>query len=104
MKLTITQRLQLTFLLGQQEGNVGEIRAIAKILDKIQVPDEEADRVGFKLNADGTALWNAKLASEPDDIALTAEEQVRLQKILEKWPRFRPSDSAWLSPLMEQLS
>lgn len=104
MKLTITQRLQLTFLLGQQEGNVGEVRALAKILDKIQVADADADRVGFKLNPDGTAVWNAKLAADLEDVALTAEEQVRLQKILEKWPRFRPADSAWLAPLMDQLS
>ncbi len=103
MTLTLTQRLQLMFLLGEQEGNAGDIRSLSKIMDKIQVAPEDLDRIKFVQTPQGGAAWDARIAAEQSDVDLNAEQKVRIKKVIDKWPKFKPADAGWLSPLLDEL-
>ena len=101
MHLTITQRLNLGFLLGEQRGNVGHVRACSAIMDKIELSAEERAAAGVKSISNGIVQWqdNGEVVKSID---LTESERALVKSVVEAGP-LRPADLAWANPLLGAL-
>lgn len=102
MQLTLTQRIHVASLLREQEGNVGDVLAIGKMLDKIQLTEADEKEVNFRVTGN-LFLWDPAKGDTETTVPLTDGEKSRLKRILDGWPKFRPVDAQWLGPLMESL-
>ena len=109
MKLMLdhVQRLNLHALLGAQRADVGSIRAIWAIQDRIALdPDEEK---AIELKHDIVAgrervLWNPALSIMAREFEFTSAETARIRASIESWDQYSPSaDRRWLEPLMTVL-
>ena len=109
MKLTLdhTQRLNLHALLGAQRADVGSIRAIWAVQDKIAL-DAEAEKVlELKRGMTGgheRVVWNADLSIPTQEFEFSDPEAARIRSALQSWESFATgSDRHWLEPLVEVL-
>jgi hypothetical protein len=109
MKLTLdhTQRLNLHALLGAQRADVGSIRAIWSIQDKIALDAAEEKAIELKREFTGgqeRAVWSPSLSIPSREFALTDVEVVRIKAALETWDRYGvAADRRWLEPLIDEL-
>jgi hypothetical protein len=107
LKLDHTQRLNLHALLGAQRADVGSIRAIWNIQDRIALDADEEKGVELKremVAGQERVLWNAALSISPREFELTAAETARIRASIESWDQYSPSaDRRWLEPLMTVL-
>jgi len=102
--MTLNERQHCFIILGVQEGNVAEINILSKILDKIKLTEEEQALIDLKLSNDGQiATWSAPTGHDPMHVDLEDAEANKLKAVLNAWPRFRPTDTAWLSGLIAKL-
>ena len=109
MKLTLdhTQRLNLHALLGAQRADVGSIRAIWALQDKIALDAEEEQILGVKhevANGLERVVWNPALAVPVREFDLVDAEVSRLKAALTTWDSYTiGADRRWLEPLLDAL-
>jgi hypothetical protein len=106
MKLTLdhTQRLNLHALLGAQRADVGSIRAIWAVQDKIALNADEERALELKREMAGgqeRAIWNPSLAIPGKEFEFTVVEVARIRVSLETWTAYQANgDRKWLEPLL----
>jgi len=109
MKLTLdhTQRLNLDALLGAQRADVGSIRAIWAVQDKIALDPDEEKSIELKRELVGgheRVLWNADLSVPAKEFAFSEFETARIRSALHAWDSYAArADRWWLQPLIETL-
>ena len=109
MKLTLdhTQRLNLHALLGAQRADVGSIRAIWALQDKLALDAEEEKAIELKremVNGTERTVWNPALSIPPQDFEFSDLEMVRVKATVETWGAYAANaDRRWLEPLVETL-
>jgi hypothetical protein len=109
MKLTLdhTQRLNLHALLGAQRADVGSIRAIWSIQDRIALDAEEEKAVEVKremVAGQERVVWNPSRSLAAKDFEFTDAEIARLKAAIQSWDSYgAAADRRWLQPLIETL-
>ncbi|MBZ5627197.1 MAG: hypothetical protein LAQ69_52265 [Acidobacteriia bacterium] len=109
MKLTLdhTQRLNLHALLGAQRADVGAIRAIWAIQDRIALDtdDEKAVEVKREMVAGHErVVWNVDLSLPARGFEFSDPEAARIRTALQTWESYSAgADRLWLQPLVESL-
>ena len=109
MKLTLdhTQRLNLHSLLGAQRADVGSIRAIWAVQDKLALDADEEKAIELKrevVAGQERAIWNPALTLPPAEFDLTDAEIARIKNALETWDAYGASaDRRWLEPVLDAL-
>ncbi|MCL5743342.1 MAG: hypothetical protein M1541_05355 [Acidobacteria bacterium] len=88
MKLTLdhTQRLNLHALLGAQRADVGSIRAICNIQDRIALDAGEENTLELKREAVGSqerVIWNPALSIPAREFEFTDAEAARIKAALQ---------------------
>ena len=107
MKLTLdhTQRLNLHALLGAQRADVGSIRAIWAIQDRLALDPDEEKAIELKremVAGQERAVWNPALSILTKDFAFTEAEVARIRLALETWAHYSATaDRRWLEPLLD---
>ncbi len=106
MKLMLdhTQRLNLHALLGKQRADVGSIRAIWAVQDKLALDAEEEKAVDLKrelVNCQERAVWNPALSIPPKELEFAENEIARIKGALESWNAYAAGTyRRWLEPLI----
>jgi hypothetical protein len=109
MKLTLdhTQRLNLHALLGAQRADVGAIRAIWGVQDKIALDAQEEKTLAVTreiTNGMERVVWNPALSIPAREFELTDAEVTRLKATLATWDSYAAGgDRRWLEPLLDAL-
>ncbi len=109
MKLTLdhTQRLNLHALLGAQRADIGSIRAIWAVQDKLALDAAEERAIELKrelANGHERALWNPSLSIPAKDFDFTETEISRVKAAIETWHNYgAAADRRWLEPLLTAL-
>jgi hypothetical protein len=109
MKLTLdhTQRLNLHALLGAQRADVGSIRAIWAIQDRIALDPEEEESVELKremIAGRERVVWNPDRSLPPREFELKDPEIARIKSAIETWDAYSVvADRRWLEPLIASL-
>jgi hypothetical protein len=109
MKLTLdhTQRLNLHALLGAQRADVGSIRAIWAVQDKIALNTDEEKTLDLKRQLVGgheQVLWNRDLTIPTKVFEFTEAEAARMKAAVETWDGYcAAADRRWLEPLLDSL-
>ena len=109
MTLTLdhTQRLNLHALLGAQRADVGSIRAIWAVQDKLALDSDEQKAIELKRELIGGqehTIWNESLSIPAKKFELPEVEIARIKAAIETWGSYgAASDRRWLEPLIEAL-
>jgi hypothetical protein len=107
LSLDHQQRLNLVGLLGTQRTTVGEMRTLWKLMDRIDLTEDERHTIGYKVetvNGAEVSMWDRTRKLEPKGFEFTDAEAARVRKVIEEWPHFFTStDRLWLEPLLAQL-
>jgi hypothetical protein len=109
MKLTLdhTQRLNLHALMGAQRADVGSIRAIWNVQDRIALDadDEKAVELKRAMVADQErVVWNPALSIPAKDFEFTDPEVARIKAAIQTWDSYGANaDRRWLEPLVNAL-
>jgi hypothetical protein len=109
MKLTLdhTQRLNLHALLGAQRADVGSIRAIWAVQDRIALGADEERAVEVKhdmVAGQERVVWNPALSLAAKDFDFSDPEVARIKAAIEMWDSYGANaDRRWLQPLVETL-
>ncbi len=107
MKLTLdhTQRLNLHALLGAQRADVGSIRAIWAVQDKVALAAEEEKSIELNRELVGgreRVLWNTALSIPTKEFDFMEAEIARIKAAIETWDGYgAAADRRWLEPLLE---
>jgi len=106
MKLMLdhTQRLNLHALLGAQRADVGSIRAIWSIQDRIalDVDEEKAVEVKREMAAgQERVVWNPALSLPAKDFEFSDPELARIKAAIQTWDSYGVNaDRRWLEPIL----
>ncbi len=106
MKLTLdhTQRLNLHALLGAQRADVGSIRAIWAIQDRIALDADEEKALELKremVAGQERVVWNPALAIPAREFDFSGPEIARIKAAIETWAAYgAATDRRWLEPLV----
>jgi len=106
MKLTLdhTQRLNLHALLGAQRADVGSIRAIWAVQDKLALDADEEKAIELKrevVNGQERTVWNPSLSIPAKDFDFTDGELAKIKASIETWDAYgATADRRWLEPLV----
>lgn len=109
MKLTLdhTQRLNLHALLGAQRADVGAIRAIWAVQDKLTLDADEEQAIELKRELVGgqeRTVWNPSLLIAGRDFEFSDTEVARIKAAIETWSSYAAAaDRRWLEPLITAL-
>ena len=109
MKLTLdhTQRLNLHALLGAQRADVGSIRAIWAVQDKLALDAGQEKLIELKremVNGTDRTVWNPELSIPPQDFEFSDVEAARIKAAIQTWDSYAANaDRRWLQPLVEAL-
>jgi hypothetical protein len=109
MKLTLdhTQRLNLHALLGAQRADVGSIRAIWAIQDRIALDADEEKAIELRrefVSGQERTVWNPSLSVPAKDIEFADAEVARIKAAIEAWGNYGAApDRRWLEPLIKVL-
>lgn len=109
MKLTLdhTQRLNLHALLGAQRADVGSIRAIWAVQDRLTLNDLEEKAIELKrelVNGQERTVWNSALSLAAKEFEFAEAEVARIRTALQAWESYTTgTDRRWLQPLVEAL-
>jgi hypothetical protein len=109
MKLTLdhTQRLNLHALLGAQRADVGSIRAIWAIQDRLALDADEEKLIELKremVNGTERTVWNPALSIPAKEFDVSDVEVARIKAAIETWDNYGVSpDRRWLEPLIDAL-
>jgi hypothetical protein len=109
MKLTLdhTQRLNLHALLGAQRADVGSIRAIWAVQDRIALDADEEKTVELKretVAGQERVVWNADLSLPAKEFDFADQEVARIRSALQSWESYGArADRPWLQPLIDSV-
>jgi hypothetical protein len=109
MKLTLdhTQRLNLHALLGAQRADVGSIRALWAVQDKLALDADEEKAIELKrelVSGQERKVWNPSLLIADKDFKFTDAEVARIKSAIETWDGYgAAADRRWLEPLVTVL-
>ncbi len=109
MKLILdhTQRLNLHALLGAQRVDVGAIRAIWAIQDRITLSSDEEKAIELKRETIGGqyhVVWNPTLSIPATPFEFDEAEAARIKAAIQSCDLYRATaDRSWLEPLMKSL-
>ena len=109
MKLTLdhTQRLNLHALLGAQRADVGSIRAIWSVQDKIALDTIEEKALALKRELVGgqeRVVWDASLSVPAKEFEFPDSEIAQTRAALQTWESYSAgADRRWLQPLLDAL-
>ena len=109
MKLTLdhTQRLNLHALLGAQRTDVGSIRAIWNVQDRITLDPDEEKAVGLKremVAGQERVVWNPARSIPAKEFEFTDPEVTRIKAALQTWESYGVAgDRRWLEPLLRTI-
>jgi len=109
MKLTLdhTQRLNLHALLGAQRADVGSIRAIWFIQDRIALDADEEKAVEVKremVAGQERVVWNPALSLPAKEFEFSDQEIARIKAAIQTWDSYGVNaDRRWLQPLVSAL-
>ena len=109
MKLTLdhTQRLNLHALLGAQRADVGSIRAIWAVQDRIALATDEETAVEVKremVAGQERVVWNPAHSLLAKDFEFSDHEIARIKAAIETWDSYGANaDRRWLQPLVQTL-
>ncbi len=109
MKFTMdhTQRLNLHALLGAQRTDVGSIRAIWAVQDRLALDADEEKAVELKremVAGQERVVWNPALTTAAKDFEFSDPEVTRIKAAIETWDSYGANaDRRWLQPLVETL-
>jgi hypothetical protein len=109
MKLMLdhTQRLNLHALLGAQRADVGSIRAIWSIQDRLALDADEEKAVELKremVAGQERVVWNPSLFIPAKDFEFSDPEVARMRAAVQTWDSYGANaDRRWLQPLVEAL-
>ena len=109
MKLMLdhTQRLNLHALLGAQRADVGSIRAIWFIQDRIALDAEEEKTIELKremVAGQQRVVWNPALSLPAKEFEFSDAEAARIKAALQVWDSYGVSvDRHWLQPIIEAM-
>ena len=109
MKLTLdhTQRLNLHALLGAQRADVGSIRAIWAVQDKLALDADEEKAIELKhelVSGQERTVWNPALSIPAQDFEFSDPEVARIKAAIQTWDSYgAATDRRWLEPLAETL-
>jgi len=109
MKLTMdhTQRLNLHALLGAQRADVGSIRAIWAIQDRIALDTDEEKAVEGKrelIAGQERVVWNPALSLPGKEFEFADPELARIKAAIQTWDSYGVNaDRRWLQPLVDAL-
>jgi hypothetical protein len=109
MRLTLdhTQRLNLHALLGAQRADVGSIRAIWSIQDRIALDADEEKAVEVKremVAGQERVVWNPALYIPAKEFEFSDLEVARIRAAIQTWDSYGVNvDRRWLQPLVETL-
>ena len=109
MKLMLdhTQRLNLDALLGAQRADVGFIRAIWAIQDRIALDAGEEKAVDVKremVAGQERVMWNPALSLPARELEFSEPEAAWIKAAIETWDAYgAAADRRWLEPLVDAL-
>ncbi len=107
LKLDHTQRLNLHALLGAQRADVGSIRAIWNIQDRIALDADEEKGVELKremVAGQERVVWNPAISIPAQDFEFSDPEVARIKAALQTWDSYgADADRGWLEPLVRDL-
>jgi hypothetical protein len=109
MKLSLdhTQRLNLHALLGAQRADVGSIRAIWAVQDRISLDADEEKAVELKremVAGQERVVWNPALSIPAKDFEFSDPEVARIRAAVQTWESYGANaDRRWLEPLLKTL-
>ncbi|MBZ5618650.1 MAG: hypothetical protein LAQ69_08010 [Acidobacteriia bacterium] len=107
LRLDHTQRLNLHALLGAQREDVGSIRAIWAIQDRIALDADEEKAVALKreiVAGQERVVWNPALSIQAREFEFTDVEVARVKAALQSWDSYGAgADRKWLEPLLRSL-
>lgn len=109
MKLSLdhAQRLNLHALLGAQRADVGSIRAIWSIQDRLALDADEEKAVEVKremVAGQERVVWNPARSLAAKEYEFTDPEIARIKAALQTWDSYAVNaDRRWLQPLVETL-
>ena len=107
LSLDLTPRLNLHALLGAQRTDVGSIRAIWAVQDRIALDVDEEKTVEVKREmaaGQERVVWNPALSLPAKDFEFTDPEVARIKAAIETWDSYGANaDRRWLQPLVETL-
>lgn len=107
LKLDQTQRLNLHALLGAQRADVGSIRAIWAVQDRIALDAHEEKAVELRREmaaGQERAVWNPALSIPAKEFEFTDPELARVKAAIEMWDSYGANaDRSWLQPLVDTL-
>ena len=100
-------RQNLHALLGAQRTDVGAIRAIWAIQDRIALDAEEEKAVELKrqmLEGQERAVWNPALSVPAKEFEFSDPEVARIRAAIQTWDSYGVNaDRRWLQPLVQML-
>jgi hypothetical protein len=104
LKLDHTQRLNLHALLGAQRTDVGSIRAIWAVQDRIALDADDEKAVELKremVAGQERVVWNPMLCISAKEFEFTDSEVARIKSALQTWDGYgATADRRWLEPLL----
>jgi hypothetical protein len=107
LMLDHTQRLNLHALLGAQRADVGSIRAIWAIQDRLALSADEEKAIDLKretVAGQERLVWNPALSIAAQDFEFSDPEVARIKGALQNWDSYGANvDRCWLEPLVERL-
>ena len=109
MQLTLdhTQRLNLHALLGAQRADVGSVRAIWAVQDKLALDTDQEKAIELKrelVNGQERTVWNPTLSIPPQEFEFSDVETARIKAAIQAWDSYgAATDRRWLEPLIETL-
>lgn len=104
VNLDHAQRLNLHALLGAQCVDVGAIRGIWALQDRLALTTEEEKAIELRrefINGQERVLWNPALNLQPTEFDLSEVEVSRIKAALQSWASYAVgTDRRWLQPLL----
>jgi len=109
MKLMLdhTQRLNLHALLGAQRADVGSIRAIWAIQDRLALDAAEEKAIELKrevVAGQERVLWSPLLSIPAKEFEFSDAEVARLKAALQTWDSYGvAAERRWLEPILNAI-
>jgi hypothetical protein len=104
VEVNFAQRVHLVNLLSMQEGTIGKLAPLMRILDQIRFSEEEDKQITR------TPVGNDQVTfvpPNPEFGKLTASiedgDASMLSDLLANWTHFRAADGVWVIPLQQSL-
>lgn len=101
------QRLNLHALLGAQRVDVGSIRAIWAVQDRIALNADEEETLELKRELVGgheRVVWNPSRSLPLKDFELSDSDLARMKAAIQTWDSYSvEADRCWLQPLVREL-